>query len=166
MIKSIYQTIFFVLALFTLGCSSQPERVVNTKSGWPEVYITTNDKSEIVKHVIARNVKNGWVLDEESENTISFEYIDTSGSFDSIMYQSLLGNAYSTAPKYETKYTIANSTKGNGEYFVVVNTSVSVQMAGGKVNRVYLKENNTLFNAIQKQLNSIKSDVEVEPSKT
>lgn len=146
-----------LIALTLVGCAAQPEKIVTTASGWPEVEITTSNKQAVKENLIQRNSANGWNLEQESDSSLLFTRVDDSGSFNSALTQAMIGNSYSTQPKYEARYIISNNS---GKVKVVVNVAVSTQMAFGQVNRVFLNKNNATFNAYQTQLYKVKSEIE------
>lgn len=78
-----------------------------------------------------------------------FSKIDNSGSFNSALTTVLLGNAYSTPPKYDLKYILVQLPSGSK---IISNISVSTQMPGGQVNRLFLNQNIALINSYQDQL--------------
>lgn len=146
-----------MVALVLSGCAAQPARIATTASGWPEVEIFTSNKQAVKENIIQRNAATGWNLEQESDSSLLFTKVDDSGSFNSAMTQALIGNSYSTPPKYEARYIISSYA---GKVKIVVNVSVSTQMAFGQVNRVFLNKNNATFNAFQGQLYKVKSEVE------
>ena len=145
-----------VFALLT-ACASQPAKISQTVSGWPEIEISTADKKSVKDYILLKNSEAGWNLEQESDSMLSFSKLDTSGSFNAALTQTALGNSYSTPPKYEVKYIISQLP---GRVKIVSNIAVSTQMPGGQVNRMFLNENNTVFNAYQEQLNRFKRGLE------
>ena len=149
-----------VMLVVLAGCVAQPERMAQTPSGWPEVIIATPNKQLIKEKIIAMDAKLGWNLEQETESTVLFTKVDNSGSFGSLMTKNMLGNAYSTLPQYEMRYIF--STDGDSTH-VIVNVAVSTQMPMGQVNRLFLDNNNMVFNTFQLQLNKIKDEIESRP---
>jgi hypothetical protein len=150
----------FVIAFcaFTIaGCASAPPKSAQTASGHPEVIVNTKDTKAVRSNLIARNASTGWVLEQESDNTILFTRTDSSGSLQSATTQVLLGNAHSTPPKYEVRYTIFAVPEGTR---VVAIVAVSTQMPGGQVNRMGLSDAAGTFNQFQAQLEKVKIEVE------
>lgn len=145
------------LLILLSACATQT-RITETPSGMPEIVIRTTDKQAIKNNLIARNAQSGWFLERETDSTLFFTYVDDSGSFRSALTQALIGNAYSTPPKYEANYLLFPA--GEGAYKVQVQVSVSTQMAMGQVNRVSLKDNVTVFNGFQRQLQKVKQEIE------
>lgn len=146
----------FAVCFLVLGCASS-QRIAETQSGLPEIDIATTDKPLVKELIVSRNASKGWLLESESGSSLLFSVTDTSGSFSAALTQVLIGNSYSTPPKYEANYiitTIGNRTK------VIVNLSVSTQMAFGQIKKYPLNNNNDVFNAVQGQLIKIKQEIE------
>lgn len=151
------QALIICLFILIAGCASAPPKIKETSSGHPEIVISVKDLKPIRSNLIERNASTGWTLEQETESTLFFTKTDTSGSLQSAVTQALLGNAYSTPPKYEARYTfipMPNSTK------IIVNVFVSTQMPGGQVNRIGLSDASPTFNPFQTQLEKVKSEVE------
>lgn len=147
---------FAVTALLS-ACAAQPAKISQTSSGWPEIEISAPDKKTVKDYILLKNSEAGWNIEQESESMLTVSKIDSSGSFNSAFTQVALGNAYSTPPKYEVKYFI-NQLPGRVK--VVSNIAVSTQMPGGQVNRVFLNQNNAVYNAYQDQLVRFKQGIE------
>lgn len=147
----------FLCLLLLAGCASQPAKIKETRSGWPEVEISTSDKTKVKQNIISRNAQTGWALEQETDSSLLFTKIDDTGSMGAIMTQAIIGNAYSTPPVYEARYIISQA---NEQVSIVVNISVSTQMAMGQTNRILLNKNNAVFNAFQQQLERVKSETE------
>ena len=149
-------TLVVVLASLA-GCATAPPKSTQTASGHPEIVIASSDLKKVRANLISRNASTGWVLEQETESTLLFTRNDSSGSFQSAATQLLLGNAYSTPPKYEVRYTLVSVQPG---VRVIVNVSVSTQMPGGQVNRMSLSEAPATFNTFQAQLERVKTEIE------
>lgn len=148
--------LLLIMAMVT-ACATQPQKITQTSSGWPEIEVFTKDKNAVRENIITRNSETGWNLEQDTPNTLMFTRVDTSGSLGSALTQSLIGNAYSTPPKYEAKYII--SSKGNATK-IIVNVSISSEMRTGQTNRIFLNNNREVFNIFQKQLQKVKSEIE------
>lgn len=146
------------LAVAISGCASAPPKIKETSSGHPEIVVAVKDSKPIRSNLIARNAGTGWVLEQETESTLLFTRTDTSGSFQSAATQVLLGNAYSTPPKYEARYTFISMPEA---VRVIVNVFVSTQMPGGQLNRMSLSDAAPTFNPFQAQLEKVKSEIEL-----
>lgn len=142
------------LSLLLTACAAPPARIAETESGWPEITIATQDRSGLRANLIARNLATGWTLESESESMLLFTKIDTSTG--GAVMQALIGNAYSTPPKYEARYVMVPTAGG---LKLVVNVAVSTQMPGGQVNRQPLDGAPT-FNSFQAQLQRLKAEFE------
>ncbi len=150
--------IWIGVVIFTLsGCANDPPRIAQTVSGWPEIEINTMYKSAVANAIVLRNSELGWTLEQETPSTIFFTRIDDSGSMGAAVTQALIGNAYSTPPKYEARYILSRKPSS---IKVVVNVSISTQMVGGQVNRLIMDKNNQVFNAFQNQLIRVKAQIE------
>lgn len=154
MYRYLLVTVYFMAIT---GCASAPQKTTQTASGHPEIIIAAKDPKIIRTNLISRNATTGWILEQESENTLLFTKTDTSGSLESATTQILLGNAYSTPPKYEARYTLIPLPNGTR---VIVNVSVSTQMPGGQINRMELSNAAATFNPFQAQLARVKDEVE------
>lgn len=139
------------------GCATAPPKSAETPSGHPEITIASTDMQRIRGNLISRNATTGWILEQETQSILLFTRTDSSGSAQSAATQVLLGNAYSTPPKYEARYTLIPVATGTR---VIVNASVSTQMPGGQVNRLSLSHASATFNPFQAQLERVKSEVE------
>ena len=146
-----------LLPFLIAGCTTAPPKISETPSGHPEITIASSDAKKIRANLISRNATTGWVLEQETESTLLFTRTDSSGSVQSAATQVLLGNASSTPPKYEARYTLVSVKSGTR---VIVNVSVSTQMPGGQVNRLSLSEASATFNPFQAQLERVKLEVE------
>jgi PBP1b-binding outer membrane lipoprotein LpoB len=146
-----------ITAALLSACASQPAKISQTASGWPEIEISVSDKKLVKDYIVLKNSEAGWNMEQESDSMVTFSKVDSSGSFNAAFTQVALGNAYSTPPKYEVKYFI---NQLSGRVKVVSNIAVSTQMPGGQVNRVFLNENNAVYNAYQDQLVRFKQGIE------
>lgn len=144
-----------------VACGTAPERIAATTSSYPEIEIKTVDKDAIRSNLIRRNLDTGWSLEQETPSMLLFTKVDSSGSVGSAVTQALIGNRYSTPPKYELKYTLASYKDFTK---VITHLSVSTQMAMGQINRMELN-GNTDFNNLQMQLNRVKGEIESIASK-
>jgi len=147
----------FIFVALLSACATQPAKITQTVSGWPEIEISATDKKSVKDYILLKNSETGWSLEQESDSMLFFSQVDSSGSFNAALTTVALGNAYSTPPKYELKYFI-NQLPGRVK--IVSNIAVSTQMPGGQVNRMFLNVNNAVYNAYQEQLNRFKKDVE------
>jgi hypothetical protein len=152
-----HKILAFATAALLSACASQPAKISQTSSGWPEIEISTTDKRAVKDYILLKNSEAGWNIEQESDSILTVSKIDSSGSFNAAFTQVALGNAYSTPPKYEVKYFI-NQLPGRVK--VVSNIAVSTQMPGGQVNRVFLNDNNAVYNAYQEQLVRFKRGIE------
>jgi hypothetical protein len=152
--NKIFASIFVVLLS---ACAAQPAKITQTLSGWPEIEISATDRKSVKDYILLKNSEAGWNLEQESDSMLAFSKIDSSGSFNAALTQVALGNAYSTPPKYEVKYFI-NQLPGRVK--IVSNIAVSTQMPGGQINRMFLNENNAVYNAYQDQLTRFKQGIE------
>jgi hypothetical protein len=150
-----------LLAISIAGCASAPERIADTPSGWPQVTISSDDTQYIQSWIINRMTNKGWSLDSQSNNGLKFTKTADTSSVKTVLLQAMIGNSYSTTPKLETNYSIASLGDSTN---VVAQAFVSTQMAMGQVNRIDFKNNNAVFNDIQRQLNKLKSEVEARVS--
>lgn len=152
------KTVLTIIALLLLqACASQPPlQHPRTASGRPEVTIL-GSTTEIKQNLIARNLKTGWMLEHQSENQLVFFRFDNPLLASSILTQLVIGNSYSTQPKYEAHYVIFQTSDG---VKVTIAPSVSTQMPFGQTNRHYLQDSNQVFNAFQTQLLRVKGEVE------
>lgn len=139
------------------ACGTPPPKIAQTVSGLPEITIATDDRSKVKQNLIARNLETGWALEQESENTLMFSKLDTSGSASSLFTQALIGNSSSTPLKYEARYTFAQTGAG---LKIAATVFASTQMPGGQVNRLPLHDGAVTFNAFQAQLQRVKGEIE------
>lgn len=65
-----------VFALLT-ACASQPARISQTVSGWPEIEISTADKKSVKDYILLKNSESGWNLEQETESMLSFSKVNT-----------------------------------------------------------------------------------------
>jgi hypothetical protein len=154
------QILIASLSFALVACASVPTKSVQTASGHPEITIKTKDTKAIKSNLLSSNASSGWVLEQESDSTMFFTRVDASGSVQSATTQVLLGNAHSTPPKYEARYTIFPVAEG---IRVIANVSVSTQMPGGQINRMGLSDAGATFNNFQAQLERVKAEVESKP---
>lgn len=147
-----------LLGSFLTGCASM-QPTTETASGNPEVDIKSSSKQLIKDKIILAQTTTGWNLEQESESILTFVKTEDPTSMRSVMTQALIGNAYSTTPKYETKYVITQN--GDNVYKVMSTTSVSSQNAYGQVNKYPLNGRN-VADSYQIQLETIKKLIENE----
>ena len=145
-----------IAAVLLSACASQPPKSLQTVSGWPEIEIG-RDKKAVKDYFLLDSVNNGMNVDQETESSLVMSLIDTSGSVNAAFTQVMLGNAYSTPPKTEISFYFSQLP---GRTKVTVNAAVSTQMPGGQINRVFLKDNNAVFNSWQGALGRAKAALE------
>ncbi|MBW8463509.1 hypothetical protein [Acidovorax sp.] len=144
-------------ALFVQGCASPSNRITRTQSGYPEITINSVDVRAIRSNLVARNAAGGWTIETETENMLLMTRVSNPLETSSVIAQAMLGNSRSTTPKAEARYII---TLSKNQTLVVVQPSISTQMAGGQINRMDLKDNNDVFNNFQNQLARVKTEIE------
>lgn len=143
---------FFLLAIFIAGCASQPAKITQTKSGYPEVEIVTTDLGRAKDGLISIGVENGYALKSESDRSIVMVK-----EVESVMAQAFLtAGTYGTKPVMEMRYTLI---KRAGSVQVVSTFSVSSQNVYGQTSS-NSGMNNASFNKYQAALNALKAEIE------
>ena|SRR5690242_12775672 len=115
----------FLLAMTLAACATPSH--MQTASGNPEVTIATTDRAAVKGAVINSFVSRGFTLDQEGDYSLQFSKpMEGAGG---VMYQAMLGNSYSSTPRWNVNITLAPLT---GETRVVGKAFVRMQNAFGK----------------------------------
>lgn len=144
------KTLILILTAVLIGCATPPQNPGN-----PEVVILSTNWQAIKQNIIDRNLRMGWMLEQETESLLLFTKVDESRSQASVLTQVLLGNSSSTSLMYEARYVLAQTASG---IRVVASGAMSTQMPGGQVNRQSIT--GSRFDEMQNQLIKVKTEVE------
>jgi len=126
MIKPTQNFAVISLALILLtGCATTQS--LHTPSGRPEVTINTTDRSKIKSVILNELMNAGFTLISESEYGLIFSA--PMKGFGGVMYQALLGNAYSSQPEWNIRINMAAL---NNKTRVVAQAVVRMQNAFGR----------------------------------
>jgi len=115
-----------ITVVFMGGCATTK---LATPSGRPEVTISASRNQ--VKSVLTETfLSAGFELRSESDASMLFVRPMDSG--DAVLYQSLLGNSYSSHPEWEARVALADTAGG---VHVFASASTVMQNAFGRVDR-------------------------------
>jgi membrane-associated protease RseP (regulator of RpoE activity) len=154
-LKSIFicSAITIVTILIFESCTvTQP---LATPSGKPDVTINTTDRGKIKSAIINRFMSGGYQMVSESDYGVVFSR--QWNNFNGILYQSLLGNSYSSTPNVIIRINMATL---DGATRVLLQPSVSMQNAFGREDINELT-NRDLLTQFQQLLQEIKNEVEL-----
>lgn len=149
--------ITIVMIFIFNGCVRQSEKIIQTKSGLPQVEINTTDV-ELIKSTIMDKIYSsgkGYTLINETNNLLVFQK-EPSG-FAADLAQVLLVGANGEKPKVEVKFTISKRKNNVAVYahlFQVYKNGL------GKVDKIDSTRNNQNFNDLYTFLLSVKNNIE------
>jgi len=147
--------VVLMVSMTLIGCGTPVERIAETKSGKPEVLITTQDKAKVKTALTENMLYRSYTLDEETDSRLKFSKLSKGGG--DVMLTLMMGNAHSTTPKVEVQYNLFQKDNGIA---VIANAGASLQMALGQQKYTDLTQNNGVFNKIQTILNETKQEIE------
>ena len=151
------QTILSLFALFAIlflfGCAGKQVNF-QTPSGKPEVTINSTNNEKIKSTIVNEFVNRKFTLVNESNYNLVFTKQMT--GFRAALYQSLLGNSYSSTPTWEARINII---KLNNKTRLITQPVVKMKNAFGKED-VNDFTNSGAGAELQKMLNKIKSIIE------
>lgn len=140
------------LCVLASGCATPPQRIAETASGRPEVFVNVRD-AELVKGLaISEFQVNGFVLTNSAPYTLQFDRQLSIGQ--EILAQLFIGNQYSTTPIAHVTLSFASEAR---TIRVFASSSISTQMAFGQIRTLSMDNNNAWFNDIYRLLQSVKS---------
>lgn len=148
-------TIGVIFVALILGGCATTQRLA-TPSGKPEVNINTIDREKIKSVVINEFMNAGFSLISDTDYSVVFS--KPMEGFGGIMYQTMLGNSYSSSPKWNARInmaTINNSTR------VMAQAVVRMQNAFGRED-VNDMTNGKAGTQLQQILQRVKTQVEAE----
>lgn len=136
MTRAWMSVIFFLL----MGCASQPQKIVITPSGKPEIVIATVDRSAVRQNIISNNVLIGWTLQQESDSTLVFHRPFDDATI--VLGSALLGNR-AMRQGMSIRYTIVQAQGGVRVFVTPFNDASASE-----------------FNVLQTQLQTVKREIE------
>lgn len=145
----------FLIALFLLtGCVIQPLRVAKTTSGFPEVFINTNDFDRVKYEIVAEMQASGFLLKEDSKYRMCFikELMGVG-----VGYPFWLSSAKSL--RAEIMYSLSQMQDG---IKVILFSSIiwTYDSQGRVLKQEDVKDNNVWFNYFYNILQKIKANIE------
>lgn len=157
---------FWSLLLLAVGCAGL-SKITDTPSGWPEVAIEGVELESVGNAVVNEFQSLGYRLEEQSKNSLLLTKELEGGQ--AFAAQPTIGNAYSTTPKAEVRFTLSKVVKVDeaGTVIdcvrVIALGSISTQMAMGQTRREDMKNNNRWFNDLQYILMRVQAVLEGKP---
>ena len=153
--NKIYPAITVILiGLIFSGCATTQR--VATPSGKPEVVINTTDREKIKSVIINEFMNAGFTMVSESDYSVVFS--KPMEGFGGVMYQAMLGNSYSSSPKWNARINMANTGESTR---VLAQAVVRMQNAFGRED-VNDMTNGKAGAQLQEILQRIKAQVEAQ----
>lgn len=150
--RSIAIAAVLAVTTFLTACASTPPPL-STPSGKPEVTVNSADRSAVKGALISVLMTNGYSIDQDSDFTLLVSKEMTDGK--AMMYQAMLGNAYSSTPRVSIQISMATVS---GQTRVMANAQVRMKNAYGKEDvQDFTKQNGP---RLMEYLNQAKSMVE------
>ena len=141
------------LSLFLVACGSNPPKISDTKTGYPEIVISRPAKL-IKPHLVSDALDRGYTLKADTDYMLEFTRPPRTAG-ESLGASLIVGNSYSNNT-IELQYTLVET---QGKTRVVGKLWTQAVMPFGKVNR-QPNNNGSSFNAIQGFFNDLKNKLQ------
>jgi hypothetical protein len=143
-----------LISLFLGGCATTQRFA--TPSGKPEVIINTIDRGKIKSVIINEFMNAGYTMISESDYGVVFS--KPMEGVGGVMYQSMLGNTYSSSPEWHARINMATTS---GSTRVMAQAVARMQNAFGRED-VNDMTNGKAGVQLQERLQRIKVQVEAK----
>jgi hypothetical protein len=150
--------IVIIVMVVLFGCSGPQKKIVETKSGNPEIIINTRN-IDVVKSLLILNMGKeewGYLLLDDSKDSLTFIRQVRAGE-EADKAQLMVGTRSGTIPE---RIVVFQIVRIKGAIQTIAYPSLSSQNEFGQTNQVRLENNIPIFNALQELLISIKTKVE------
>jgi hypothetical protein len=119
-------TALLLFAFLVCSCAAP----LATPSGRPEVTFHSSDRPRIREALISEFIAVGYNIQQDTPSSLVFTKVwdDSQG----VLYQAMLGNAYSSTPELEFHVNLASVPEGTR---VFMNVSAEMQNAFGRTDR-------------------------------
>ena len=146
-----------ILSILFIGCAQTQPRIASTKSGMPEISISSTNKSIVKSHIIDEifAAGKGYIIISETDSRIVFSRVPQGFSAD--LAQVLIVGASGERPRVEVTFTISSRPESITVYAQLAQV---YKHAYGKVTRVDGTNNKYKnFNDLYLFLEKVKSKV-------